>query len=186
VNTTVRSISAEGLRAALAENRPIRMLDVRTVAEYSSGHIKDSENIPLDELDSQANSLPKGVEVVLICRTGRRASVAGDQLARIGLEPVVLHGGLVEWLKNGLPVESNSARRVLPLDQQVQLTAGLLILSGTVLGLALNPWWFAIPAFVGSGLIFAGLSGTCGLARLLSRAPWNAVGVGSTCSQRHE
>jgi hypothetical protein len=57
--------------------------------------------------------------------------------------------------------------------RQVQIVAGLLVLTGVVLGFVLNPAFFGISAFVGAGLTFAGISGWCGMAKLLALMPWN-------------
>ena len=84
----------------------------------------------------------------------------------------ILDGGLDAWAKAGLPVEQNR-KAPLEINRQVQITAGLLILTGVVLGFAVAPAWSGLSAFVGAGLTFAGLSGRCGMARLLMLAPWN-------------
>lgn len=76
------------------------------------------------------------------------------------------------WKRAGLPV-ATSARQPLELQRQVQIAAGSLTLLGIMLGISVSPWFYALPAFVGAGLIFAGVSGFCGLARLLMKAPWN-------------
>jgi rhodanese-related sulfurtransferase len=84
----------------------------------------------------------------------------------------VLDGGLDAWTKAGLPIETNPAAP-MELNRQVQITAGLLILTGVVLGFLVSPLWIGLSGFVGAGLTFAGLSGTCAMARLLMLAPWN-------------
>jgi hypothetical protein len=64
-------------------------------------------------------------------------------------------------------------RQPLELQRQVQIGAGSLAFVGTMLGLFVSPWFFAVPAFVGAGLIVAGVTGFCGMARVLMQAPWN-------------
>ena len=61
----------------------------------------------------------------------------------------------------------------LPLMRQVQLVIGVLALTGSVLAIAINPWFALIPAFLGAGLTMAGTTGWCGLAHLLAAMPWN-------------
>jgi hypothetical protein len=61
----------------------------------------------------------------------------------------------------------------MEINRQVQITAGLLILTGVVLGFLVSPVWFGLSGFVGAGLTFAGLSGTCAMARVLMAMPWN-------------
>jgi|GEM_PF-4139801 len=57
--------------------------------------------------------------------------------------------------------------------RQVQIAAGSLVLLGVILSLVLGQWWIAMSAFVGAGLTFAGISGRCGMAKLLGMMPWN-------------
>ncbi|MEH0100947.1 thiosulfate sulfurtransferase YgaP, partial [Escherichia coli] len=76
------------------------------------------------------------------------------------------------WKKAGLPVAVNKSQP-LPLMRQVQIAAGGLILIGVVLGYTVNSGFFLLSGFVGAGLLFAGISGFCGMARLLDKMPWN-------------
>src|SRR5690606_32115604 len=92
-------------------------------------------------------------------------------------EAFIVAGGLDAWRKAGLPVVADP-RQPLELQRQVQIGAGSLALAGTVLGLLVSPWFFVVPAFVGAGLITAGVTGFCGTARLLMRAPWNRAAYG--------
>jgi rhodanese-related sulfurtransferase len=93
-------------------------------------------------------------------------------------EAFIVEGGLDAWRKAGLPVVTDR-RQPLELQRQVQIGAGSLALAGTVLGLLVSPWFFIVPAFVGAGLVTAGVTGFCGMARLLMRAPWNRMAYGS-------
>lgn len=97
----------------------------------------------------------------------------GPMLAACAAGPAyALEGGLQAWKKAALPVELN-ARQPIALQRQVHIAAGSFVLLGAVLGATVSPWFHLLPAFVGSGLIFAGASGICGMARLLMRMPWN-------------
>ena len=92
----------------------------------------------------------------------------------------MVEGGLDAWKKAGLPVVADR-RQPLELQRQVQIGAGSLAFLGTLLGLMVSPWFFGVPLFVGAGLITAGVTGFCGLARLLLHAPWNrATYAGAT------
>ena len=84
----------------------------------------------------------------------------------------IVEGGLDAWKKAGLPVVTDR-RQPLELQRQVQIGAGSLAFGGTLLGLLVSPWFLVVPLFVGGGLILAGVTGFCGMARLLARAPWN-------------
>jgi len=159
----------------------MRMIDVRTPAEYGEIHIVGSILMPLDRLD------PKQVHgpAVLVCRSGKRAEQARQKLAAAGCENLaVLQGGILAWEKAGLPLESGKA--VISLERQVRITAGLLILTGVGLGSLVHPALFGLSAFVGAGLVFAGLTDWCGMGLLLAKMPWNqrrgTHGAGDSCS----
>jgi hypothetical protein len=64
-------------------------------------------------------------------------------------------------------------RQPIEVQRQVQIGAGSLAFLGTALGVFVSPWFFVVPAFVGAGLVMAGVTGFCGMANLLMRAPWN-------------
>jgi hypothetical protein len=128
--------------------------------------------VPLEQLGDEAGNLSKEHCVVLVCRSGKRARLAADKLMELGLEPKVLEEGMSGWVKAGFTARRGTER--LSVERQTQLTIGLGILIGLALGLFVNPWFLVLPAIFGGGLTFAGLSGTCGLMVLLSRAPWNS------------
>ena len=92
-----------------------------------------------------------------------------------GARARVLDGGVQAWRRARLPLREG--RKRLPVDRQVQLIAGVMVLTGVGLGLAVSPWFLALAAFFGAGLTFAGATGTCGLALLLMKLPWNATRV---------
>lgn len=163
------------------------VLDVRTALEFESERIEDARPLPLDELDARIDELPEQADVVVVCRTGVRATIAAETLARAGRRARVLEGGMQAWRRAGLPVREG--RKRLPVDRQVQLIAGTMVLTGVALGTLVNPWFLALSAFFGAGLTFAGATGTCGLALLLMRMPWNrpapqppAAGGGAVCA----
>jgi len=93
-------------------------------------------------------------------------------------EAFIIEGGLDAWRKAGLPVVTDR-RQPIELQRQVQIGAGGLAFFGTMLGLFTSPWFFGVPAFVGAGLMVAGVTGFCGMARILMRAPWNRAAYGS-------
>jgi rhodanese-related sulfurtransferase len=112
--------------------------------------------------------------LVFHCRSGARTAGNAGRLAAAseGCEAFILEGGLEAWKKAGLPV-SIDRRQPIELMRQVQIAAGSLVLLGIVLGALVAPGFYALSAFVGAGLLFAGLSGFCGMARLLAVMPWN-------------
>ena len=147
------------------------VLDVRSALEFEGDRIEGARLIPLDELEGRLDEIPEQAEVVVVCRTGVRATIAAEVLGRAGRRPRVLEGGMMAWRRARLPVREG--RKRLPVDRQVQLIAGGMVLTGVALGTLVNPWFLAISAFFGAGLTFAGATGTCGLALLLLKMPWN-------------
>ena len=164
-------ITASALAALLAHPDAPRLLDVRTAIEFESLHIDGAQNIPLEELESRVGEVPDQTAPVVVCRSGVRATPAADVLERAGRRATVLEGGMNAWRRGGLSVIYG--RRRLPVDRQVQLIAGTMVLAGVALGAFVNLWFLFLPAFFGAGLTFAGATGTCGLALLLMKAPWN-------------
>jgi DUF2892 family protein/rhodanese-like protein len=122
---------------------------------------------------------------VVVCRTGVRATIAAESLARAGRRARVLDGGMLAWRRARLPV--HAGRKRLAVDRQVQLIAGSMVLTGVILGTFVNAWFLLLSAFFGAGLTFAGATGTCGLALALMRMPWNRTtpvpaGGGAVCA----
>ena len=167
-------ISASELAAQLAERR-VTVIDVREPMEFATGHIAGSLNVPLARL-RQAD-LPSS-PLVLVCQSGTR-SAKGVQtlLARGGAQPITdLEGGLPSWRQAGLPLRTLK-NAPLPLMRQVQIAAGSLVLLGLILSNVVAPAWILLSWFVGAGLVVAGVSGFCGMARLLALMPWNQVNL---------
>ena len=167
-----RRISAHQLADQLAEQR-VKVIDVRDPMEFASGHIAGSLNVPLSRI-TQAD-LPKG-PLVLVCHSGNRSAQALAQLMQQGHpHPLVdLEGGIPAWQQADLPMRQLK-NAPLPLMRQVQIAAGSLVLLGLILGTWVAPAWILLSWFVGAGLVFAGISGFCGMARLLAAMPWNRV-----------
>jgi rhodanese-related sulfurtransferase len=168
------SVSAHALAEQLA-NQQVTVIDVREPVEYASGHIDGSLNIPLARL-SQAD-LPTG-PLVLVCQSGNRSGRAMQMLKAQGHPHPVsdLEGGMPVWEQAGLGLR-RLKRAPLPLMRQVQIAAGSLVLLGLILSSTVAPAWILLSWFVGAGLVFAGISGFCGMARLLAAMPWNRISL---------
>jgi rhodanese-related sulfurtransferase len=151
----------------------IRLLDVRTPAEFATAHIAGSDNVPVNRLAEQASAFTNSdAPIVLVCRSGQRAEHARAILQQAGaLQLTVLDGGLEAWLADGHDVVRGRAR--MSLERQVRIAAGAMSGLGAVLALSVSPLFAVIPALVGGGLVFAGLSDTCAMASVLSRLPYN-------------
>ena len=175
--TTMTSrLCAHDLADRLATGE-VKVIDVREPMEFATGHIAGSLNVPLSRL-AQAD-LPRG-PLVLICQSGNRSAKGLAQLLGQGHpHPVAdLLGGLPTWEQAGFPVRKLKGAP-LPLMRQVQIVAGSLVLLGVILSQVVAPGWIWLSGFVGAGLTFAGVSGFCGMARLLAAMPWNRVSLGS-------
>lgn len=153
--------------------KTITLIDVREPAEHRAEHIAGSTLIPLGDISYDRISSYKKL-LVLYCQSGKRSMNACTELkaAHPQLDIYSLDGGLTAWTSEGLPtVKTNSY--VLPLDRQTQIAAGILALTGSLLGFFVSKSFFALSGFVGAGLIGAGLTGWCTMTRLLALMPWN-------------
>lgn len=159
-----------------------RIVDVREPAEFASEHIRGAQSLPLGQIGTVRIAPQAGEKLVLVCASGRRSGMACDRLAAEGMEVYSLKSGISGWKSAGGSVET-SARKVIPMERQVLLGAGFLVLTGVLLSLLLHPSWIALSAFVGAGLMFAGLTGFCGMALVLARAPWNQRGATPSASK---
>jgi rhodanese-related sulfurtransferase len=167
----------------LMKRRPIQLLDVRTPAEFAAAHVPNARLIPLDDLDPAVfcqQTAPDSDPVYVICQSGTRARQAIEKFRRAGFSHFVLvEGGTQAWIDAGLPV-IRGASKTLPLMRQVQLTVGAISALGATLALLVNFRFAIIPLIMGCGLVFAGLTGICGLALLLAKLPWNRAASSAT------
>ncbi|HUJ71938.1 MAG TPA: rhodanese-like domain-containing protein [Verrucomicrobiae bacterium] len=170
------SIAPRELHQRMADGLPLELLDVRTPAEHAAVHIPGARLLPLDKLDAAAflaNRRKTDVPLCILCVSGVRAAKAREKFQRAGFaECVVVEGGIDAWIQAGLPVQRGESR-VIPMIRQVQITVGVLSATGAALALGVNTWFAVIPLITGCGLLFAGLTGTCGLALILAKMPWN-------------
>lgn len=152
-------------------------IDVRSAGEYGSGHIPGAVNIPMDQIEARVDDLLPNVPIVLVCQAGKRARMVAGLLEPCRSDVTVLDGGTEAWHRAGLPLVTSVKSR-FSLERQVRLIAGILVLIGVVLSLAINRNWIYLAAFVGVGLTFAGLTDMCLMAGLLLRMPWNQARTG--------
>lgn len=149
------------------------ILDVRTRGEFNNERIVGTTNIPLDEIEKHIDELKQYKHVYIHCNSGNRSQQACQKLSSIGLDNLVnVEGGIQAWKSAGFPIFRSTKAR-LPIMQQVQIVTGSLVVTGVVLSELISSWLLGISAFVGMGLVYAGLSGTCTMGLLLSRMPWN-------------
>jgi rhodanese-related sulfurtransferase len=163
----MKTITPAELQNLLATQPDLALVDVRTPVEYAEVHVPQARNEPLDKL------VPQSQPMYLICRTGNRAARAAEKFAKAGFDQaVVVEGGTLAWVDAGLPVKRDAAK-VISLERQVRIAAGALVLTGVLLGWLVHPGFFGLSAFVGAGLVFAGVTDFCGMGLLLAKLPWN-------------
>jgi rhodanese-related sulfurtransferase len=168
-------ISCNQLNDLLSRER-INLIDVRTPAEFSACHVPNAELTPLDALDPSAleAKFGAGASIYILCQSGGRAKKAQETLrSGSSLNPILVTGGTAGWVAAGLPV-NRSSRGIISLERQVRITAGALVVFGILGSWFIHSSLLGLSLFVGAGLIFAGVTDTCGMAMILSRAPWNS------------
>jgi len=167
--------TGDGLREAVRTGASgLVVVDVRSPGEFAAAHIRGSYNVPLDALPEVASRLSglRDETVALVCRTGVRASQAETMLRSAGVESArVLAGGIEGWEQAGLPLDRG--RGAWSIERQVRAIAGGLVVTGVVGSVTVNRKLVWLAGFVGGGLLFAGLTDFCGMARLLMLLPFN-------------
>ncbi|MGN8000558.1 rhodanese family protein [Sphingomonas sp. 22176] len=166
---TLAPLSPADTRAAI--DAGARLIDIRGSDEHARERIPGAINVPLDRLrDLQCDGGP----VVFHCKSGMRTAVNAVQLGEAagGAPAYILEGGIDAWRQAGHPTVTDRSQP-LEIMRQVQITAGALVLTGVLLGMFVAPGFFGLSAFVGAGLVFAGVTGWCGMANLLRVMPWN-------------
>lgn len=165
----VATLSPAEARDAIAAGA--RLIDIRAADEHARERIDGAVNVPLE----QVGDLPcDGRPVVFHCKSGMRTSANAERLAAAtGDAPAFLLGGGIDaWRRAGQPTIADRSQP-LEIMRQVQITAGALVMAGVLLGLLVAPGFLGLAAFVGAGLVFAGVTGWCGMANLLRLMPWN-------------
>ena len=164
-------------------NENVELIDVRTPVEFREVHVDFAKNVPLDRLDPeqimQARSCSPDTPVYVVCRSGSRGEKACERFHRAGYTNVFnVEGGTLAC--EGTELTLNRGKKVISLERQVRIAAGSFVLAGTMLGWLVHPSFFGLSAFVGAGLVFAGITDTCGMGMLLARMPWNQCRVGDS------
>ena len=172
-----RSMSPKQLFELHQSGSPVDLIDVRTPVEFREVHLPFARNVPLDQLSAAhlARGRDDGAQpIYVVCRSGNRGRQACEKLTVAGCANVVnVEGGTLAWDQAGFPVVRGT--KAISLERQVRIAAGSLVLLGSTLGAFVSPYWIGLAAFVGAGLVFAGVTDTCGMGMLLARMPWNQV-----------
>ena len=170
----IQSVDAQTLKKWM-KNSKVLLIDVREPLECSIEKIASSKNVPLAQITLEALDLlkNKNKKIVIQCRSGARSMTACKKLSEAdpSLELYNLDGGILAWKAQGYGIAQE--KDALPLDRQVQLTLGIIISFGVLMSYLFNDSWVLVPAIIGLGLINAGLTGWCGMAKLVALFPWN-------------
>lgn len=171
--TRVERCSTDTLEEAL-KNKDCQLVDVREGFEYESEKITACHHIPLSSFhENSLKNLDKTKPVYLICKSGSRAALAAEKLKNYGFQKCyVLTGGLTAWRDSGKPIVEGAVKR-WGLERQVRFAAGSLMLLGIILSFLIHPYFLGLSIFVSAGLIFSGITDTCGMGLLLGKMPWN-------------
>ena len=165
-------VSPADVQARIKSGRA-RLVDIREPDEFAREHIPGVAHAPLSGFEDAHLGIRADQDVIFMCRSGMRTQSNCDRLAaRVDGPAFVLQGGLQGWKDAGLPT-SVDKKAPLELMRQVQIIAGSLVVIGALMGWLVHPAWSALSAFVGAGLFMAGVTGFCGMARVLMLAPWN-------------
>ena len=171
-----RTITPRQLYDLSQSGKTVELIDVRTPAEYRSAHVPFARSRPLQSLKPRevvAERVSRDEPLYLICRSGTRSEKACAAFGSAGYSDIVVNveGGTLAWERAGLPLERG--KFILPLDRQVRTATGLLVLLGAVLGYLVTPWFYALSAYCGAGMIFAGITDICPLSWTIAKMPWN-------------
>jgi len=181
----VATISPAILHDLRRRGESFDLVDVRTPAEFAEAHVDGALNIPLDRLDAKAIAAERAGRpgtLYVVCKSGGRSRQACEKLLAAGLSQVAsVDGGTAACGDAGLPLIRG--RKAMSLERQVRICAGALVVLGVALAWILqNPAWTLLSGFIGAGLVFAGITDTCGMAMMLAKMPWNQAPRGATCS----
>lgn len=181
---SAETITASELASRIAAGEHVDLIDVRTPAEYTEIHAEPAVLLPLDRLTPDALKAARTAKddspVYVICKSGSRGRQACEKMLAAGLHVINVEGGTTAWAAAGLPVVRG--KKTISLERQVRIVAGAMVFAGTLAGALIDPLFLVIPGFVGLGLVFAGVTDSCGMAMILARMPWNQAGAVKNCS----
>jgi rhodanese-related sulfurtransferase len=178
MNTMLRTVTVAELRRRRETGEATAIFDVRSPGEFAGGHLAGAENTPLGSPEwarAVAAHAEAAGTIFVICQSGGRSQWGGEALVAAGCGGTVsVEGGVGAWVAAGFPLErAAGGRGVIALERQVRIAAGGLVVTGCALGYGVHAGFFGLAAFVGAGLLFAGVTDFCGMGLLLARAPWN-------------
>lgn len=180
----IKQVSVHEVNELLDSGGECQVIDVREFSEFNSERIADAQLMPLSNFEKHAGEMDHSKPVYLMCRSGNRAKQAAERLTRKGFTDIhVVEGGMIAWAGANLPIVRGESK-VWSLERQVRFTAGLIVLTGVILGFLVTPYLYLLSAFVGAGLVFSAVTDTCGMGIMLARMPWNKEPVACEPAER--
>lgn len=168
----MKNLSVQESNHQRLKNTASSLIDVRTPAEFGAVHAERAVNHPMESFDLEQFPLSKDEEIHVICQSGGRSMKVCQKLESVGFTKIVnVEGGTSAWQSAGLPVVEG--KKVMSLERQVRIAAGSLVVIGAVVGQFVHPVGYGLSAFIGAGLVFAGVTDTCGMGMMIAKMPWN-------------
>lgn len=172
----MNTIRPQELKVRVDQGHSVTLIDVRTPVEFREVHVPFARNLPLSELNPASLPMTPTTDgpMYVICKSGGRGRQACERLIAAGHQNVInVEGGTSAWVDAGLPV--TRGKKAISLERQVRIAAGSMVVLGVTLGAFVHDGFLGLAGFVGAGLVFAGVTDTCGMGMLLARMPWNRV-----------
>ena len=176
------NISKELFYNVYKQNTNLVLIDVRSQMEYQTQHIKDSFNIPLDNISPESvgcflaeHNFKNDESVYLICKSGMRSKMAQQKLEALTRSTICIDGGIDDMTNDNNIQFNKGTSNIISLERQVRIATGSLTLTGIILGAFVHPAAYSLSAFVGAGLMVAGITDWCGMGLLIAKMPWNKV-----------
>ena len=183
MNANSETITAAQLAALLKQPTAPHLVDVRTPAEFEDCHVASARLASLDTLDPRlvADTFQAAdATIYLLCKSGKRASQAAEKFRAAGISNVsVVEGGTDACVAAGLPVLRG--KKTISIEGQVRIGTGGLILLLWLLARYVSPVFGTLILALAGALIWLGITGYCGMALLLAKAPWNQRTGGASC-----
>lgn len=177
MNTNISEVDASTVNSWLREDK-VELIDIREPDEYASENIAGSKLVSLSTIDTHDFGLDRlERKAVFYCTSGTRSMLASAELCSTGFcEVYVLKQGIEGWKAAGLDTRVNK-KAPISIMRQVQIVVGTFMVLGIALGLLVSPWFFGLSTMMGAGLLFAGITGSCAMANILTRLPYNQIKV---------
>ena len=168
----MKNLSVQESNHQRLKNNASSLIDVRTPAEFGAVHAERAVNYPMESFDLEQVPFSKDEEIHVICQSGGRSMRVCQKLEAAGFTKIVnVAGGTSAWQSAGFPVVEGM--KVMSLERQVRIAAGSLVVIGAIVGQFVHPSGFGLSAFIGAGLVFAGVTDTCGMGMMIAKMPWN-------------